>query len=279
MTSKLNEERTGGTRNRYFRKQLVIPTEHGSWSWLLVPYFVGLLVAEAFNLPSFLVLLGGLAGFLMRQPATAWMRIRAGRGRRSDEPQALGWTLGLGLLAALSLVGLLALGRAVLLWLLAPLAVVLAFYLLAAFQQRSRLRALWMELAGAVGLAAMAPAAYAAARAELDGVAWALWGLMAGQNALGVLYVRLRIADTHGRPMARRSIVAGHGAVLLLVIAGAALDYLPWPALLPFAGFLARSVWAAARVRPVGSIKRFGFMEVGVEMIGGILAVIGYWLA
>ena len=30
---------------RIFRKRLIIPTEHGAWSWLLVPFFVGAAVA------------------------------------------------------------------------------------------------------------------------------------------------------------------------------------------------------------------------------------------
>jgi hypothetical protein len=279
MTVTTDERRSAGRGKRYFRKQLVLPAEHGSWSWLLVPYFVGLAVAGVLNLPLLLVLIGGLAGFLMRQPATAWMRIRTGRGRRADETLARGWTVGLGLLALLCLAGLLALGRSVLLWLLAPLAVILVVYLVAALRQRSSLRALWMELAGAAGLADMAPAAYVAASTELDAVAWGTWGLMAGQNALGVLYVRLRIADTHGRPMARTAVVLGHGLVLLLVIAAIALRQVPWLAAVPFAGFLLRSIWAAARVRPLENIKRFGFTEVAVELVGGALVVLGYWLA
>ncbi|HUM70123.1 MAG TPA: YwiC-like family protein, partial [Chloroflexota bacterium] len=71
---------------RGFRKQLLLPAEHGSWSWLLVPYRVGTAVAGAFNLATLLVLVGSLALFLLRQPATIWLRIRQGRGRQSDAP-------------------------------------------------------------------------------------------------------------------------------------------------------------------------------------------------
>ena len=68
------------------RKQLILPAEHGSWSWLLVPFLIGTAVAETLNFPVLLVLIGGLAFFLLRQPATVWLRARQGRGRRSDEP-------------------------------------------------------------------------------------------------------------------------------------------------------------------------------------------------
>jgi hypothetical protein len=265
-------------RSRFFRKQIVIPTEHGSWSWFLVPYFVGLLVAQEWNLAAVLAFVGGLAGFLVRQPAISWMRIRSGRGRKADRNLAAGWTIGLSLVAILSFVGLLLLGRVMLLWLLLPMAFIFIMYLVASRQRRATVRSLWMEAAGASGLAASAPAAYIAATGTLDGTAWALWGLMAGQNVLGVLYVRLRIADTHGRSMSRSPIFWGHVSVLVIIVIAAMMEAIPVLALLPFIGYLARAIWAAARPRPVGNIKRFGFTEIGVEILGGVLIVAGYWL-
>ena len=43
---------TAISRRKFFRKSLVIPSEHGSWSWLLVPFLVGTagLGAAAFTL-------------------------------------------------------------------------------------------------------------------------------------------------------------------------------------------------------------------------------------
>ena len=77
------------SRSRLFRKNLVIPTEHGSWSWLLAPFFVGAGVASQVGagegqslLPLAFTLVGGLCAFLVRQPASAWLRIRRGRARR-----------------------------------------------------------------------------------------------------------------------------------------------------------------------------------------------------
>lgn len=266
------------TKRRFFRKQLVIPAEHGSWSWLLVPYFVGLLVAGQWNLAALLVLVGGLAGFLVRQPLTAWMRVRTGRGRRADGPLAAAWTLGFGILAFLCLAGLMALGYAMLLWLLVPMSVVFILYLAAARQRRASMRTLWMEVAGAAGLAAMAPASYIVASGRLDSLAWTLWALMAGQNVLGVLYVRLRIADTHRRPISRPPIFWTHVFLLAIAAAAASFGTVPWLAVVPFVGFMLRAGWAVIQARPVANVKRFGFTEVGVEIGGGALVVIGYWL-
>lgn len=35
----------GVQRRKWLRKALVMPAEHGSWSWLLVPFLVGIGVA------------------------------------------------------------------------------------------------------------------------------------------------------------------------------------------------------------------------------------------
>ncbi len=279
MSRNVHPTQTTKQRQRkLFRRQLILPAEHGSWSWLLVPYFVGVLVAGEWNWPALLVLTGGLAGFLMRQPTSIYMRVRAGRGRRSDGALAAGWTLLFAAIALASLAGLLALGRLKLLWLLLPMAVIFVFYIVAARQPRASTRTLWMELAGAAGLAAMAPAAYIAAADSLDNTAWAIWSLMAGQNVLGVLYVRLRIADSHGRPVNRASVLWLHCIVLAAVIIAAGLEAVPWLAIAPFVGFLGRAAWAVLAERPVANIKRFGFGEIGVEVLGGILIAAGWLL-
>jgi hypothetical protein len=265
-------------KRRIFRRQVVIPSEHGSWPWLLVPYFVGLLVAGQWSVPALVVLIGGLAGFLIRQPASVYLRIRSGKGRKSDESLAAAWTLILSSIALLSLFALLAMGLIELLWLLFPMVGIFAFYLLAARQRRAAMRTLWMELAGAIGLAVMAPAAYIAARGQLDAIAWALWLLLAGQNALGVLYVRLRIADTHRRQINRPSILWAHVLVLIAFSLAALVNQIPWLVVIPFAGYLVRAIWAVSKVRPVTKIKRFGFSEVAFEILGGLFIAAGWIL-
>jgi hypothetical protein len=49
-------------------------------------------------------------------------------------------------------------------------------------------------------------------------------------------------------------------------------------AAVPFAGFMVRALWAVRQPRPVANIKRFGFLEVGVELLGGALIAAGYLL-
>lgn len=267
---------TTQVKPKRFRKQLLLPAEHGSWAWLLVPFGVGTAVAGSFTPGTLLVLVGSLALFLMRQPATAWLRAHQGRGRKSDEPIALRLTIGLGLVALACLIGLLVLGLTHILWLALPVVGLMAVYLAAALGRQTSTRTLWMELAGAAGLALSAPAAMITVLTAVTANVWFIWGLMALQNMLGVLYVRLRIADTHTRPTSRQPMLLVHIFGFLMVVGTAVTGYLPFLAALPFLGFLIRAVWAYPQPRPIPNIKKFGFTEVGVEIVSGLIIIFAY---
>ncbi len=261
-----------------FRKQILIPAEHGSWSWLFVPYLVGVGVAGTYSLATFLVLVAGLSVFLMRQPGMVWSRARAGRGRRSDGPIAARLLVILGLTAVLSLAGLLFLGVTDILWLTIPTVVIVILYLTAAVSRHTNARVLWMEIVGAAGLALMAPAVMIAADGHIAPAAWSVYFLLAWQNILSVFYVRQRIADTHQREGSRRLTLIGDMVGVTAVIAAAALGYVPWLVVLPFFGFLLRAIWTYRQPRPIPVIKKFGFTEVAVQLISGFVIVLSYWL-
>lgn len=255
-----------------------MPTEHGSWSWLLVPFAVGAGVGGEWNLSLTLTLVAGLAVFFMRQPAAVWLRVRRGRARAADGPLAAAWILILLLVSAACLSGLLAMGRAALLWMLIPLAGVFILYLAASRTGSAGLRSLWMELTGASALALMAPAALIASTGSFSGREWPLWVVLAAQNGLGALYVRLRIYDTRGKSINRSMIVVAHALLLVIITAAGMLAALPRTTYLPFLLFALRAIWAASAVRPVTNVKRFGFAEMGVEIIGGAWIAVSYWL-
>ncbi|HID54707.1 MAG TPA: hypothetical protein EYP41_22060 [Anaerolineae bacterium] len=261
-----------------FRKQILIPAEHGSWSWLFVPYLVGAGVAGTYSLAEFLVLAAGLSVFLMRQPGMVMSRARTGRGRRSDGPIAARLLAILSLTAVLSLAGLLLLGISDILWLTIPAVVVVVLYLAASTSRQTSVRILWMEIVGAAGLALMAPAGMIAAEGYITPAAWSVFFLMAWQNILSVFYVRQRIADTHQREGSRASSLMGSVVGVTAVLAVAALGYVPRLAALPFLGFLLRAIWTYRKPRPIPVIKKFGFTEVGVQLISGFVIVMSYWV-
>ena len=261
-----------------YRKAIVMPTEHGSWPWLLVPFAVGAGVAGQFNLPVWLTLIGALAAFFMRQPMTVLLRVQRGKARAADGPIAAGWILTFALLGLLSLIGLIALERSAMLVLIWPFLAILVMYLIAARYGRSGLRSLWMELAGAAALSMMAPAAAIAGNGRIIGWEWALWGIMAAQNVLGALYVRLRVADTHNRAMRRWPVLAAHLIGLLAVIGLGMGELAPLAPAVPFIGYLIRAGWTAVAPRPVPNIKKFGFTELGIEIVSGLWILATYWL-
>lgn len=261
-----------------FRKSIVFPAEHGSWTWLLVPWLVGGLVGGNFAGPVWLVLVGSLALFLVRQPATVWLRSRRGRARQADGAVATLWLLSFSLIALGALVVLLIIGYAKIFWLGLPLGPLLALYLAAANRRRADVRALWMEIAGAAGLAVTAPAAYVAATGQLTPIAWQLWALLAALNSLGALYVRLRIADTHGRFARRWPLWAVAALLLVGATLAAQAQALPSLTILPFAVCLLRALWVSRKPRPIARIKPFGFLEVGITLVLGLALAAAYLL-
>ncbi|GAB4161328.1 MAG: hypothetical protein Fur0021_34410 [Candidatus Promineifilaceae bacterium] len=271
-----------------FVKRLIIPGEHGAWVWLLVPFLVGGLVASELSQPAanaglalLLVGLGGLSAFLLRQPAAAWQRMKQGKGNRDLAPLAAGWSLGFATAALLCFASLLALGRTALLSLVAAGSGIFLLYLYAARLGRAGTRALWMEAAGAAGLSLMAPAAVIAVTGQMLPAAWGLWGVLAAQNVLAVLYVRLRLADTKNRPagsrpVARRLVMAAHVVGALLVGIAGILGWIPLLSLVPFLAFCLRAWWAAAQPRPVPDVRRFGFLELGIAVLIGCWFILSY---
>lgn len=252
-----------------WRKTLILPAEHGAWAWLLVPFGVGTAVSQTVNLPIVLTLLAALALFLLRQPTTVWLRARRGKARRADAPLALIWMAVLGTTAVACALVLLSWGYLFLLWLGLPLLLIFALYLAAARYGRASLRSLGMEVSGAAALALTAPAAYLAGGGALWQTAVGLWLLLAAQNVLGALYVRVRIADTHQRPTHRSGLVVAHLAGFLFILALGLLRWLPLLAFVPYAAIFLRAIWAARQPRPVPNVKRFGFLEMGVEIACG----------
>lgn len=259
-----------------FRKHLLLPSEHGSWSWLIVPYFVGVIVGGTVNVAVILVFTGSMATFLLRQSASLWVRARRGNGRLRDIPILQKIVIILTSIATLSFIGLMAFGLTDLLLLALPVVPFFVLYMFSARQRQSDTRVLGMEIAGSAALALVAPAAMVAATGSLSTDAWMIGGLMAAQNVLGVLYVRQRVDDTHGRAGNRLLMLGMHTAVLMLTLVAAALYWMPLLAALPALFLLLRALWAYRAPRPIADIKKFGFSEVGVEIAGGLIVAVAY---
>lgn len=256
-----------------FRKQHIMPTEHGSWAWLLVPLLVGAFIPTHLSPAIGFILSGSLALFLLRQPAILYLRVRQGKANPHNGRPALLWLIALAIVGCLSLLGLLTLQRTAPLWLIPPTMLLLVLYLVIAQTARIHLRALWLELLGAATLALTAPAALLTAQPTPATNPLTLWLILAAQNALGALYVRLRIYQTHQKAIATTPVFLAHLVVFLLILVAGFVTAVPWATAVPFAFFLLRTIIAIQAPRPIPNIKRFGFTELGFELFSGLIFI------
>jgi hypothetical protein len=146
---------------------------------------------------SYLVV-AALAGFLIRQPITVWIKARSGRGNPRDVPAARLWIAVYAAVALVHVVGLVLRGHAYLLYLAIPGAVVFAWHL-ALIARRAERRQVLLEVVAAAVLALAAPAAYWVGVGRADPLGWWLLGLVWAQSAASILYAYLRLSQRANR--------------------------------------------------------------------------------
>ena len=271
----------------YLRQySIIFPGEHGSWSLMIMPFIIGGGVAAALGrgaplggLGVALCFVAAMGVFLARQPINLWLRIRRGRGPKSRLPLARFWAGLLVGIAGLAGIGLLALGRWPLLWLVFPAVFVLTATLIMTVMRGPR--QLSTELVGTLGLALSAPAAYVSATGTLEAAAWIVWGISALHNVISVLYVRLRIDEQHGRATTQQAVwvIVAHVLSLAIVITAWAGGWLPWLVALPVALLLVRALMVALLRPPIEDVRRFGFTEVGLGLAFALLIIAAFVIA
>ncbi len=208
-------------------RAVAIPSEHGGWGLTLEPVLLGLLVAP--SVAGAFLGLGALVAFLARTPLKlALIDSRRGRELQRTSMARRVLAVEVAVLAVCALGALLS-GEAEL-WLpllgAVPLVAVELW-----FDVRSRSRRLVPELAGAVGVSAVA-AMIVLAAGETTTLAGALWLILAARALTAIPFVRDQVMQLHGRPSTPFAVLGGDiGAVLLAstaatlhsgVIAGAA---------------------------------------------------------
>jgi YwiC-like protein len=265
---------------------LIFPREHGAWGLLLVPLASGAVVAllrHGGGWPLVPLTVGALALFWARTPFESLLGAGPMRARSSQERRAaLHTVLALSTLGGPMLLALLWGGaNQKLLWLgaIAGTAFILQA-LLKTFRPESRIA---VQLIGAAGLAAAAPAAYYVSSGNLDATAAMLWltNWMFAGNQIHFVQLRIHSAKTHRneRPRCGWRFLAGH------VVAGSALaalcrfGLLPWLALLAFAPITIRGLaWFLQRPAPL-VIRRLGWSELAHAVAFGVLLVAAFHFA
>jgi len=200
-------------------RSVAVPAEHGGWGLTLEPALLGLLVAP--SAAGACLAVAALLGFVARTPVRLVL-VDLGRRRRLPRTR-----LAL-VVAAIEVVGILGLVAGAVVATGHPFwwPALLAAPLIATelwFDSRSRSRRLVPELAGAVGISAVAAMVVLAGGGAAT-VAAGAWLVLAARIATSIPYVRSRILQLHGRPPRPGVLLVGDVVAIGLAAVAVGLD-------------------------------------------------------
>jgi hypothetical protein len=176
----------------YFKKQIALPQDHGSWVFIFSPLLIGIFAGGNFTLSTFNLILAAMSAFLIRQPMTVIVKAYSGRRPKSDLLPARFWVLIYGSIAALALLGLILQGFWFLLILAVPGVPVFAWHLWLVSQRAERKQA-GIEVIATGVLSLVAPAAYWVGVGRYDPLGWWLFLWTWLQSAASIVYAYLRL--------------------------------------------------------------------------------------
>ena len=142
-----------------FRRIIALPSDHGSWVFILSPLVIGLVAGGQFTIASVFLIISAFSVFLIRQPVTIAAKVFSGRRPRRDLPAAYFWIMTYALLGIVGFTGL-ALNGFAYLAILVLLGVPVFAWHLYLVSRRAERRQAGVEIVGAGVLALAAPAAF-----------------------------------------------------------------------------------------------------------------------
>lgn len=254
-------------------KSVAMPAQHGGWSFALEPALVGLLVAPGFS--GLLLGVAALMVFLLDQPLRVAIKDRR-KGKRYARTRLAERTA-----LIYAGVGALAITGAVLFaqhpfWIPLLLAVPLALVQLS-LDLRNQARSATAEIAGALALAAVAPAiVLMAGWAPL--AAFGLWAALALRNASAILYVRARLRIEKGKPAEAGPALLAQGALVAGLAALTAIGLTPPLALAGGVLLAGRALLGLSRWRNPAMAVQIGVRELLFGLAFCALLALGYRL-
>ena len=103
-----------------FQKQIALPSDHGSWVFLLSPLLIGIFISRNWSSDILYLVIGLLAAFFLRQPTSIAVKVFANRRSKQVLPSALFWMTIFSAVGLFAIVQLFLRGYHQLLWLLIP---------------------------------------------------------------------------------------------------------------------------------------------------------------
>lgn len=247
-------------------RSIVLPTEHGGWSFLFEPILLGLLVA--FSLAGVAISAAAIGVFLAQQPLKIALKDRL-RGKyypRTASAERFA-ALFSGLAIFSGVIALLTARQNF----LAPLLIAVPLALLQlAYATRNRAREIVPEISGAWALGASAPLIGLAGGIALP-TATLLWSVLMLRALASIVYVRVRLRRARQEPARVEGALLLHvlalGIFVALWRAGIVDATLP----IAFGVLLARAAKGLLAPKAVPT-KVIGFSEIGFGVLVAILA-------
>lgn len=271
----------------YFKRQIALPQDHGSWVFILSPLLIGIFAGGTFRSASFYLVIAAMSAFLIRQPMTAVVKVMSKRRSTADLPAARFWMLVYGILAAVTLTGLILSGYAYILYLAVPGAPVFVWHLWLV-SKRSERRQAGIEVIATGVLALTAPAAYWVGIGEYSPHGWWLWLFTWLQSAASIVYAYLRLSQrevsleqaavksrSDWRQMGKRATL--YTSFNLILSAGlAAFAFVPKFIFIPFLAQWLETVWGVTHPAVGWKPTRIGVRQLIVSILWTILFIV-FW--
>ncbi|MCB1272698.1 MAG: YwiC-like family protein [Microthrixaceae bacterium] len=259
-------------RRRASWKSVALPSEHGGWGLTAEPGLLGILLAPGWS--SLWIAVAALLAFTARTP----LKILAVdlRRKRMLERTRLAALVGIAELALLAACATAAVATAAAPFYWPLLAAVPLVGLQAFYDVRSRSRRLVPELAGAVGVCAVAAMAVLAGGGSAL-LATGAWLVLSGRAVASIPWVRAQVMRLHQRSTDGRALIATDATALVAATAAFALEPSLWPGSIAVAATIgAQRLIERAEPMPaprLGAIQMaMGFAVVAITAIGVALA-------
>lgn len=268
----------------YFKRQIALPQDHGSWVFIFSPLLVGIFAGGTFHSPTLYLTIAAMSAFLIRQPITIVIKALSGRRSAADLPAARFWLLVYGIIAAAALIGLILSGYSYILYLAVPGAPVFAWHLWLVSKRAER-KQVSVEVIATGVLALTAPAAFWVGIGEYHPTGWWLWLFTWLQSAASIVYAYLRLSQ---REMTQEQATAtsraawwkmGSRALLytsfnLLLAAGLGLStFVPLFIFVPFLVQWLETIWGITHPAVGWKPVRIGVRQLIVSILWTVLFV------
>jgi len=266
-----------------FKRHIALPSDHGSWVFILSPLLIGLFAGEHWSISSVFLVAAAMAAFLIRQPVTIAIKAYSGRRARRDLPAAWVWIATYGLVGLAALLGLVLQGFAYLSILAIPAVPVFAWHLYLVSKRAERRQA-GIEIVGSGVLALAAPAAMWVGAGHPDPNGWWLFGLVWLQSAASIVYAyaRLEQRSLETQPDISTSWRISRRALfyttynMALVLSLAMFDLLPTLLLLPYAVQWLETIWGTLRPAVGYTPTRIGMRQLIVSSVFTISFILAW---